>query len=154
MSIQDEINDILSRLAAIEGTMTSADQVLALGKLHKSDIKAIKEAINLINRKIDALHKNVQSLNLNRHNKRYELKVETPVLVSGNTYELPTAYDPEALFRVDNPVVKVLESALTLASPESTGVTARRFESTVPLTADAKVTYFERIPALVRPVFA
>jgi hypothetical protein len=133
--------------------MTTADQVLKLIKMYERNHEELSNALsNLIDR-VSALELNVRSLHAGRHNKRYELKMETPVFVAGDTYELPSSYDSNALFVVFNPVVKVQEAALTLAPTSTIEPESKRFESVVPLVPEARVIYFERIPGLTTPSF-
>lgn len=149
----ERLTDLEDRMAAVEGTYTSTDQILKLTALYSGNHADLTAAINAAVTEITALKTNVRALNANRFNKRYEIKTESPTLISGDTYELPTAYDPNALFLVFNVVVKVAEAAITLGLITDVDPISKRFDSTVPLVAGSRVVYFERIPALAVPTF-
>lgn len=149
---QETLDDHETRIAALEGSnFVSLDQVLKLTTLYNQNHSELSDALDAANAKIAALETNIRALNANRHNKRYELKMESPTLVSGNTYQLPSSYDPQALFVIFNSVVKVADSAITLAAVNAVDPLSKRFDCTTPLVAGAKVIYFEIIPVLSQP---
>lgn len=149
----ERLTDLETRMAEVEGTYVSTDQVLKLTALYSNNHSDLSAALDAANTEIVALKTNIRALNANRFNKRYELKSEEPTLISGDTYELSEAYDPTALFLVFNTVVKVAESAITLGSLSDVDPASKRFDSTVPLVAGSRVVFFARIPALAQPTF-
>lgn len=150
---EERLVDLETRMAAVEGTYTSTDQIIKLTSLYSGNHADLSAALDAAVAEITSLKTNIRALNANRFNKRYELKTEAPTLISGDTYELPTSYDPAALFLVFNVVVKVAESAITLGSISDVDPLSKRFDSSVPLVAGSRVIYFGRIPDLARPTF-
>jgi len=152
-TVEERLTELEQKVTDLENKVITVSQYQALKTLYEQGIVDLRNDLANVEARFTAVERNQNAIQNARYNHRAEFKLATPVLVAGNTYELPDSYDPSAVFLVFNPVVKVVEANLTLAALDAVEPASKRFDSSVVLAANAVVIYFVKIPALNRPTF-
>lgn len=146
-TVEDTLNvsvsgSLLERVATIERTMVSINQVVALKKVLEEQIESHDGTLDEIQEDITALRGLVNVLHKWRTDVRHELVYEEATDVgAGQTWELSQAWDSTS------PII-VFQSALTLVDPSLISTVTDyedRFASSVVLSGPVIVIYFKKL---------